>query len=127
VDDPPLGVAPLARQVEVARGVAVERHGRLVNQHLLDGTRPLADQLLDGRGVRHAVARLEDVPGERGRVGARVEDDAALGPVAVGVEGPRQGKQLAGKPGLRRLKGVGRAGEARADDQAVCAVEFHAP
>lgn len=127
MDDAALGVPALAGEVEAAGGVAVELHVQFVEQELLHCSRTLADQLVDGLGVCGAVAGRENVLRQPDRIVARVVDDAALGPVAVGAQWFAEGKQLHLETGARRMPGVGGAGETGTEDEAVRVDDSHQP
>jgi hypothetical protein len=64
-------LCPPSRVNRVARGIAVETHVEFVEQELLHRRRALAHQLVDGLGIRGAVAGLEDVARQR-RIGSGV-------------------------------------------------------
>ncbi len=125
VDDAALAVAALAGEVELARRVAVEVDVQFVEEELLHRDRALADELVDGGGVGRAVARGHDILRELGGIGARVVDDAALGPVAVGAERFAEGEELDLEAGAGGVPRVGGAGEAGPEDEAVGVDDAH--
>src|SRR4051812_15580201 len=61
VNDAPLTMPAFAGKIESAPGVAIEAHVELVEQELPYGPRTLAHELVDGGGISHVVARLENV------------------------------------------------------------------
>jgi hypothetical protein len=65
MDDPPCAVAPLAREIECASGVAVEAHAQFVEQQRFHGSRALPHQLLDRRRIGGLAARLLDVASQQ--------------------------------------------------------------
>ena len=96
VDDPPLAVPSLPREDRAGPDASrSKRHAQLVDQQLASRSAgPSRDELLDRGRVGHAVARLEDVAGQRGRVRRGVVDDPSLGQVAVGGERVGQREEL---------------------------------
>jgi hypothetical protein len=126
VDDAPRAVPALAGQVQGAGAVAVEAHRQFVEQQFLDRPRPFAHEVLDRGRVGRPVARRHDVARQRGGIGRRVVDDAALRPVAVGRERFGEREQLDVEAERRRPQRVGGPGEAGADHETVGAVGAHA-
>ena len=125
VDDAAFGVAALAREMEVAARRAIETDVQLVEQQLLPRGRAFLYELVDGRGVGRAVARLEDIARQLRGLGAGIVDDAALRPVAVGPEWFGKGKKLHLQAGARGVQCIGRARESRPQHQAVRVDDLH--
>ena len=126
MQDPGHRVRPLERPVE-ACPVAVEGHGKLLDEQRLDEVRALAGNERDRFGRAEPVARARDVGGELlGRVARRPADDAALGVVGVRLArlvGPRHERdRRAVSRGRERRRA---AGHSRAENEDVGGLRAH--
>ena len=118
-------VGGLSGHAQIAAAVAFERNVELVHQQVAHRRAAAFDHEVDGARIGGAGAGGHDVATERLRVDRRI-DDAALGTRAVALGGARlAGQQDAVQAGLGGLVGVGGAGQAAPDDQAIGADRTH--
>ena len=125
VDDATLAVTAFAGEIQRACRIAIKADVQFIEQQFFHCARAFADQLLDGGRVGRAIAGREDVPGQFDGIGRGVVNDAALGPVAVGLQGRTSGQQVNPESGRGCMERIGGPGEPGADHQAVGVDGFH--